>query len=76
VVDAWLEPLTELRRRPGVPLRRARAEARLALATVRGLLLDLLATHDRKGVDDAMEVFISMFEAVPPAPATRKARKG
>jgi AcrR family transcriptional regulator len=75
VVDAWLEPMTEVRRRRGVPLRRARAEARLALATVRGLLLDLLVTRDRKGVDDAMELFISTYEAGPPTPATRRATK-
>jgi AcrR family transcriptional regulator len=75
VVEAWLEPLTELRRRRGVPLRRARAEARLALATVRGLLLDLLATGDRSGVDDAMELFISRYDAGAPAPARRKVRR-
>lgn len=39
---------------------RARAEARLALAVVRGLLLDLLATGDREGVDRAFQRFVSL----------------
>ncbi len=34
-----------------------RVHARLGLAVVRGLLLDLLATGDRAGVDAALEVF-------------------
>ena len=40
--------------------RRARAAARLGVAMTRGLLLDLLATEDRAGVDDAMELFIEL----------------
>ena len=35
----------------------ARPHARLGLAVVRGLLLDLLATGDRAGVDAALDVF-------------------
>jgi hypothetical protein len=35
--------------------------ARLGVAVVRGLLLDLLATGDRAGVDAAMERFIAAF---------------
>jgi hypothetical protein len=42
----------------GLPADQARATARLGLATVRGLLLDLLATGDRAGVDAALELFI------------------
>ena len=41
----------------GIPLATARAHARLGLAVVRGLLLDLLATGDRAGVDAALEAF-------------------
>ncbi|CAM5551835.1 hypothetical protein SFUMM280S_09642 [Streptomyces fumanus] len=39
----------------------ARNRARLGLATVRGLLLDLLATGDRAGVDTAMEEFLRLY---------------
>ncbi|HEY5317026.1 MAG TPA: hypothetical protein VIJ20_03540, partial [Solirubrobacteraceae bacterium] len=45
----------------GVPEPAARATARLGLAVTRGLLLDLLATGDRAGVDEAMELFFSLF---------------
>ena len=39
----------------------ARVHARLGLAVVRGLLLDLLATGDRAGVDAALEVFARRY---------------
>lgn len=61
VVDSWLAPLSGLVRRLGVPADEARSRARLGLAVVRGLLLDLLATGDRAGVDAAMEAFIASF---------------
>jgi hypothetical protein len=61
----------------GMSPRRARAAARLGVATTRGLLLDLLATEDRAGVDDAMELFIELSEALfsdePPAPPSSRA---
>jgi AcrR family transcriptional regulator len=58
VVPAWIDQLTRLLADRGMPAERARATARLGLATVRGLLLDLLATGDRAGADDAVELFI------------------
>ena len=58
IVDAWVEPLAALAR-PDVPKEQARAEARLGVAVVRGLLLDLLATGDREAVDAAMERYIA-----------------
>jgi len=61
VVEAWLEPATAIGQRTGLTRRQARANARLALAVVRGLLLDLLATGDRKGCNDAMERFIAGY---------------
>jgi AcrR family transcriptional regulator len=63
IVDSWLEPLSELARDLGLPEASARADARLWLAVTRGLLLDLLATGDRRGVDEAMERFRSLLEA-------------
>jgi AcrR family transcriptional regulator len=63
VVDAWLEPIAAMRRAQGVPARVARAQARLDLAVTRGLLLDLLATGDRAGVDKAMTRYIAVCEA-------------
>ena len=61
VIESWLTPLTELVRRLGVPPDTAPARARLGLAVVRGLLLDLLTTGDRAGVDAALEEFIASF---------------
>jgi AcrR family transcriptional regulator len=58
VVPAWLDQLTALLTARGMPADEARATARLGLATVRGLLLDLLATGDRAEADAAMELFI------------------
>jgi AcrR family transcriptional regulator len=58
IVDAWVEPLAALVA-PGWPEAEARAEARLGVAVVRGLLLDLLATGDRAAVDAAMERYIA-----------------
>ena len=63
IVDDWLEPLTQLGVDNGVPAGLARAQARLGLAVTRGLLLDLLATGDREGVDAAMDLFVAMYEA-------------
>ena len=60
IVDDWLGPAAELLRRFGVPERDVPAQARLELAVVRGLLLDLLATGDREGVDAALERFLAL----------------
>ena len=58
VVDAWVTPIAGALSSAGADERTARSDARLAVAVVRGLLLDLLATKDRAGVDDAYERFI------------------
>src|SRR5690349_4661533 len=67
VVDSWLRPTTEMAVRMGMRADAAEAFARLGIAVTRGLLLDLLATGDRAGVDAAMEHWIAvnapLFEA-------------
>jgi len=70
-ITSWLEANDTLAADRGIPLGPARAHARLGLAVVRGLLLDLLATGDRAGVDASLEVFArryagSWWEAEPP----------
>jgi AcrR family transcriptional regulator len=52
VVDNWLA-LTEDLAEP--------AAARLGLAVIRGLLLDLVATEDEAGVDAAAEAFVQLL---------------
>jgi AcrR family transcriptional regulator len=63
IVENWLAPGTEMALRRGIPADEARAEARLGLAVVRGLLLDLLATRDRQGVDEAMARYLTKVAA-------------
>jgi AcrR family transcriptional regulator len=59
VVDSWIEPAVTVLRGEGLTEREARAEARLGLAVIRGLLLDLLATGDTGGVEDALERYLA-----------------
>ncbi|MEV7957587.1 TetR/AcrR family transcriptional regulator [Streptomyces sp. NPDC088252] len=61
LVNDWLEPLMAAEVAAGADPAVARNRARLGLATVRGLLLDLLATGDRVGVDAAMEEFLRLY---------------
>lgn len=61
LVTAWLEPLVTAEMAAGADPATARNRARLGLGTVRGLLLDVLATGDRAGIDAAMEKFLRLF---------------
>lgn len=68
IVESWVGPLSESTVKFGSSPELARADARLGLAVVRGLLLDLLATGDRAGVDAAMERFISAYAGLTALP--------
>jgi AcrR family transcriptional regulator len=59
IVESWVAPVAAALVQAGADERAARAEARLGVAVVRGLLLDLLATGDRAGVDEAYERFLA-----------------
>jgi AcrR family transcriptional regulator len=58
VVPAAVEQVAALLVERGLPAEEARATARLGIATVRGLLLDLLSTGDRAAVDAAHELYV------------------
>jgi AcrR family transcriptional regulator len=60
-IETWLDANQALATVHGVPPDQARVHARLGLAVVRGLLLDLLATGDRAGVDAALEVYARSY---------------
>jgi AcrR family transcriptional regulator len=60
IVDSWLGPITEINMALGMDEATARAHGRLGIAVTRGLLLDLLATGDREGVDAALEAWIAL----------------
>lgn len=62
VVTGWLEPLAAAIADRGLDPQTARAAARLSMAVTRGLLLDLLATHDTDGVTEAFELFLQLGE--------------
>ena len=60
-IETWLSANAALSAPLGVPDDVARTHARLGLAVTRGLLLDLLATGDREGVDAALEAFARRY---------------
>ncbi len=61
-IEHWLEANVALAADVGVPSELVRTQSRLGLAVMRGLLLDLLATGDRAGVDAALEAFAVGYE--------------
>jgi hypothetical protein len=69
LVMPWIAPVAAIRRAAGVAPADADADARLAIATTRGLLLDLLATDDVEGTTRAFERFGALLSAVEPEPA-------
>lgn len=58
-VDGWLAAVEDVARAAGVAV--DPAAARLGLAVVRGLLLDLVATDDEAGVDAAARAFAELL---------------
>ena len=60
-IEHWLDINVAVTAPLGVPADVARTHARLGLAVTRGLLLDLLATGDRDGVESALGVFASIY---------------
>lgn len=67
IVDAWVAPQVEAMIDAGADEHTARVDARLGVAVVRGLLLDLLATGEREAVDQAFDRFLALIsgEAAP-----------
>jgi len=61
-IDGWIAPVAAAMVEAGASEATARVDARLGLAVVRGLLLDLLATGDRDGVTEAHERFLRLYE--------------
>jgi hypothetical protein len=61
--EDWIETVAHLAKRLGITGARARSLGTLVLAGVRGLLLDLLASGDRKRVQRGFEDFAASLEA-------------
>jgi AcrR family transcriptional regulator len=70
-VEPWITYIAAALAAAGADKTTARADARLAVAITRGLLLDLLATGDREGVTEAFERYLQYAE--PPAPPAEHA---
>lgn len=62
-VEPWLLVAEQLAAAAGLPAGDARGITRLDLATVRGLLLDLLVTGDRQEVDEAFTRYLAWRRA-------------
>lgn len=74
-VDAWLSYLERPALRDGYSRADARAIATVLLGCYRGFLLDLCTTHDRKRLARAVEFWIAMLDAIPPAKAIALGRR-
>jgi AcrR family transcriptional regulator len=64
IVDAWVRPMVDYGVARGQSPEDAAADGRLAVAVTRGLLLDLLATHNRAATDAAVERYIAQYTAL------------
>jgi AcrR family transcriptional regulator len=69
-VEAWIAPVAAAMVEAGASEATARIDARLGMAVVRGLLLDLLATKDRDGATQAFERFVRLYETTNPDAST------
>jgi AcrR family transcriptional regulator len=69
-VEAWIAPVAAAMVEAGASEATARIDARLGMAVVRGLLLDLLATKDRDGVTQAFDRFVRLYEPASPDAST------
>jgi AcrR family transcriptional regulator len=60
-IEGWIRANVEMGTQVGIPDDVIAVHARLGLAVTRGLLMDLLATGDRSGVNAALEVFARTY---------------
>jgi AcrR family transcriptional regulator len=65
-IEGWIAPVAAAMVEAGASEATARVDARLGMAVVRGLLLDLLATGDCDGVTEAHERFLRLYETADP----------
>lgn len=75
LIGAWMEPATDLFKRMGMTTAHARVHARLHVATMRGLMLDLLTMGDVKAGQAAFEQYLSQYEKLPGAHKSERRQK-
>jgi AcrR family transcriptional regulator len=71
IVESWITPIADAMVGSGADPKAARVDARLGVAVVRGLILDLLATGDRKGTDAAFKRYLRYLSGVGQMPSKR-----
>jgi AcrR family transcriptional regulator len=64
IVESWVTPIADAMVEGGAHPKTARVDARLGVAVTRGLILDLLATGDRKGTDAAFKRYLHYLSGV------------
>ena len=74
LVDDWVDQMVELRVAWPPHEGQGRALARLEVAVFRGLILDLVGTADRRGVDAAFKEFRALVEGLRSKPRRQSAR--
>jgi AcrR family transcriptional regulator len=65
-IENWLQPITDELKIEGYPRHQARAIATIVLAGLRGFMLDFCTTHDRKRVDQAVELWLRSLDSMLP----------
>jgi AcrR family transcriptional regulator len=73
-VQGWIAPVAAAMMEAGASEASAHIDARLGMAVVRGLLLDLLATGDRDAVTEAFERFVRLYETADPDASNPRAQ--
>jgi len=71
-----MDPVTDIFKRMGMTPAQARTHARLHIATIRGLMLDLLTTGDLKATQTAFDQYISQYDRLPGAHKSDRRPKG
>jgi len=74
-IDDWIAYLQSGARRDGHTPADARAIATILLAGYRGFLLDLSATHDRRRLNRAVDLWITALDAIPSPKELADARR-
>lgn len=74
-VNDWLTYIEQPYLRAGHSRVDARAIATIVLAGYRGFMLDLCATHDRRRIDRAVDVWLQTLEGMPSPMSLRSHRK-
>jgi AcrR family transcriptional regulator len=63
-IENWLQPITDDLRGERYQRKQARAIATIVLSGLRGFMLDFCTTHDRKRIDQAVELWLRSLDAM------------